>query len=167
MGADTIPSRFLSQAVLRPEAPAYFVKDGDRWRATRWRDYVAEARRCARALLHAGVGPGQGVAMLGFNRPEWVITDHAAMMVGAAPVGIYTTCSSEEVQYILAHAECSVVVLEDHAQWEKVKSQRDKLPALRRVVLMRGAAPVAREVLECAEANWDLRTIIEQDKVKA
>jgi long-chain acyl-CoA synthetase len=142
MGADTIPSRFLSQAVLRPEAPAFFVKDGDRWRATRWQDYVAEARRCARALLQEGVGPGQGVAMLGFNRPEWVITDHAAMMVGAAPVGIYTTCSSEEVQYILAHAECSVVVLEDRAQWEKVRSQRDKLPALRRVVLMRGAAPV-------------------------
>ncbi|MEZ4390304.1 MAG: long-chain fatty acid--CoA ligase [Polyangiales bacterium] len=142
MGADTIPARFLAQARERPDAPAYFVKVHGAWRATRWRDYVAEARRCARALLAEGVGEGEGVAMLGFNRPEWVIMDHAAMMIGAAPVGVYTTCSSEEVEYILRHAGCAVALVEDVAQWEKIRRQRDKLPSLRRVVLMRGAAPV-------------------------
>ena len=142
MGADTIPSRFLAQARQRPESPAYFEKVHGAWKATRWRDFVAAARRFARALIAMDVTPGAGVAMLGFNRPEWVIAYHAGMMVGAAPAGIYTTCSSEEVQYVLAHAACAVVVVESHAQWEKVRRQRDALPALRRVVLMRGVAAV-------------------------
>jgi long-chain acyl-CoA synthetase len=142
MAYDSIPSRFLAQGARRPEAPAYFVKVDGAWRATRWRDYVGETRLVARALIAEGVGPGKTVGILGFNRPEWVSMAVATMLTGAAPAGIYTTCSADEVQYILAHSEALVVLVEDAAQWAKVRSVRDRLPALQRVVLMKGAPPV-------------------------
>jgi len=142
MAYDSIPSRFLAQGARRPEAPAYFVKVDGAWRATRWRDYVAETRLVARALIAEGVGPGKTVGILGFNRPEWVSMAVATMLTGGAPAGIYTTCSAEEVQYILAHSEALVVLVEDAAQWAKVRSVRDRLPDLQRVVLMKGAPPV-------------------------
>jgi long-chain acyl-CoA synthetase len=142
MAYDSIPSRFLAQGAQRPEAPAYFVKVDGAWRATRWRDYVGETRMVARALIAEGVGPGKTVGILGFNRPEWVSMAIATMLTGGAPAGIYTTCSAEEVQYILAHSEALVVLLEDEAQWAKVRSVRDRLPALKRVVLMKGAPAV-------------------------
>ena len=94
----------------------------------------------ARALIALGLQPGQNVCILGFNRPEWIVFDLAAMAVGAAPAGIYTTSSPAEVQYIVDHAEAPVILLEDAAQWEKVKKIRDQLPHLRHVVMMRGAA---------------------------
>jgi long-chain acyl-CoA synthetase len=142
MAYDSIPARFLAQGVQRPEAPAYFAKVDGAWRATRWRDHVRETRLVARALIAEGVGPGKTVGILGFNRPEWVAMATATMLTGGAPAGIYTTCSPDEVQYILAHAEALVVLVENASQWEKVKKVRDRLPALQRVVLMRGADAV-------------------------
>ena len=138
MTADTIPARLLAQARLRPHATAYCAKVNGAWRATRWRDHVQEVRRAARALLALGVGPGGTVAILGFNRPEWAVMDLAAMCVGAAPAGIYTTASAEEVEYIVAHAGAAVALVEDRPQWEKIARVRGSLPALQRVVLMRG-----------------------------
>ena len=152
MAYDSIPARFLAQGAQRPEAPAYFVKVDGAWRATRWRDHVRETRLVARALIAEGVGPGQTVGILGFNRPEWVAMATATLLTGGAPAGIYTTCSAEEVQYILAHAEARVVLVEDAGQWEKVRKVRDQLPALRRVVQMKGAPAVDDPMVTSWEA---------------
>jgi long-chain acyl-CoA synthetase len=61
------------------------------------------------------------------------------MAAGGAPAGIYTTCSPEEVRYIVHHAESKVVLLEDAAQWAKVEKELERLPLLRHAVMMRGA----------------------------
>jgi len=137
---DTIPHRLLQQAQLRPSAIAYQVKVGGQWQPTTWRDFAAEVRLAARALIALGFPRGGTISILGFNRPEWVILDHAAMMAGGAPAGIYTTCSPEEVQYIVHHSESRVVLVENAAQLAKVTSKRAELPLLQTIVMMRGAS---------------------------
>ena len=140
MPFDSIPHRLQQQAKKNPDAPAYHVKEGaSGWTMTPYRTYAAEVRRAGRALIALGIERGSTVSILGFNRPEWIIMDVATMSVGGAPSGIYTTCSPEEVQYILHHAESPVVLLENTAQWEKVKKQSDKLPLLKHIVMMKGA----------------------------
>ncbi|MFN0251831.1 MAG: AMP-dependent synthetase/ligase [Kofleriaceae bacterium] len=136
---DTIPHRLLRQATDRPAAIAYQAKLNGRWQPTSWRAFVDQIRAAARALISVGFPKGGKVAILGFNRPEWVILDHAAMMAGGAAAGIYTTCSAEEVQYIVHHSEAHVVLVEDAAQLEKIKKLRDKMPLCKYVVMMRGA----------------------------
>lgn len=139
MPHDTIPHRFIAQAGSRPEAPAYHVRGPDgAWVATSWRAYVDEVSQVARALLALGFGAGDRVCILGFNRPEWVAFDVAAMMAGGVPAGIYTTCSPEEVQYIVAHAEAAIVLVEDADQFAKITAMRDQLPGVRHVITMRG-----------------------------
>ncbi|MEO8698633.1 MAG: AMP-binding protein, partial [Kofleriaceae bacterium] len=101
--ADTIPHRLLRQATQRPSTIAYQAKVSGSWQPTTFRTFVDQVRTAARALIALGFEPGSKVAILGFNRPEWVILDHAAMMAGGAAAGIYTTCSAEEVQYIVHH----------------------------------------------------------------
>jgi long-chain acyl-CoA synthetase len=136
--ADTIPARFFERTRTAQSAPAYARKHGDSWAMTDWKTFGDEVRRAACALL-AIAGPGKNVAILGFNRPEWVILDMACMAIGGAPAGIYTTCSPEEVRYIADHCEAPVVLVENEAQWKKIAETRDRLPHLRRVVMMRGA----------------------------
>ncbi len=138
MSADTIPARLFAQEQHRPDAPAYCEVVDGAWRATSWRDHARTVRRAARALLALGLDRGSTVAILGFNRPEWVTLDLAAMCIGAVPVGIYTTSSPDEVHYIVHHAESAVILVENRAQWEKVRARRADLPALKRVVMMRG-----------------------------
>ncbi len=142
MPAETIPSRFFRQARVRPNAPAYYVRHNEQWIGTTWRDYVNQVGQATKALHALGVKAEESVCILGFNRPEWVTMDLANMTLGGAPAGIYTTCSANEVQYIVAHAQAPVVLVENTEQWEKIKKVRNELPRLRYVVMMKDGGEV-------------------------
>lgn len=136
---DSIPRRLRSQAQLRPNDPAYFVREPNgAWVPTDWKTYAHQVEEAGRALIALGLEPGERVCILGFNRPEWVIMDVAAMMAGGVPAGIYTTCSPAEVRYVIEHAEARVVLIEDESQWAKINAERARLPSLKHVVTMKG-----------------------------
>ncbi|PCC72873.1 long-chain acyl-CoA synthetase [Nannocystis exedens] len=142
MALDTIPARFFARGQAHPDKPAYYVRRGGAWRPFTWREYNDQVRTAARAMIGLGLQPGQGVCILAYNRAEWAITAFAAMAAGGVPAGIYTTCSAGEVQYIVHHAEASLVVVEDRAQYEKLAAERDHLPGLRHIILMQGAPAI-------------------------
>jgi long-chain acyl-CoA synthetase len=142
MAADTVLHRLFQQAKTRPDAPAYYRKVAGTYRATSYRDYAAQVRRAARALIGLGLPVGGTTVILGYNRPEWAVMDLATMSAGGAPAGIYTTCSSSEVRYITHHVEAKVALVENTHQWEKIEKELDNLPLLEHVVLMDGAPRV-------------------------
>ena len=139
MPAETIPHKVLAHGQRTPASPAYYIREDGTWNPTSWATYADEVKTAARALIALGIEVGQPVAILGFNRPEWVIMDIAAMAVGGVPAGIYTTNSPTECQYIIGHAESPIILLENEDQWQKINQVRDELPALRHVVMMKGA----------------------------
>lgn len=140
--SETMAHRIQAQAQSRPHAPAYYVKSGGSWVPTDWSTYAGEVRTVGRALVALGIDHGDAVGILGFNTPDWVIMDCAAFSVGAVPAGIYTTCSSEEVEYILQHSEAKVALVRNVMQWEKVQQVRERLPKLEKVVTMRGCPAI-------------------------
>ena len=87
---DSIIDRLQQHRRVRPAAPAYFEKIGQAWAPTTWEEFVQQVRTAARAMMALGVEPGNVVCMLGFNRPEWVTGQLAAMMIGGVGAGIYT-----------------------------------------------------------------------------
>jgi len=149
--ADTIPARLFDQAERRPASAAYYEKTAGEYQPVSWGEYADQVRRAGKSLINLGFDPGQHVAILGFNRAEWVIFDLACMAVGGAPAGIYATNSPEEVQYIAHHSEAPVILVEDKAQLEKVMAVRSELPHLKHIVTMRGAA----EVDDPMVLTWD------------
>ena len=146
----SIPHRLREQARQRPGHPAYAVRLGGRWLSTTYQTYAEEVDTVARALIALGLAPEEKVCILGFNRPEWVLMDVGAMTAGGVPAGIYTTCSPEEVRYIVEHAEARIVLVENAEQWAKLDAERANLPRLEHVVLMRGA-----EVDDPLCMSWD------------
>lgn len=136
----TVVSRLHDHAAERPEATAVAIRGASGWKKTSWSRLAAEVRATSRALIALGVEPGGTVGILGFNRPEWMITCVGSMASGAVPAGIYQTCSSGQVAYILRHAESRVVVVENREQLEKVEAARGELADLCHVVVMSSAA---------------------------
>ncbi|MCH7665704.1 MAG: AMP-binding protein [Acidobacteria bacterium] len=134
----TVPSLFSEIARRRGDAPALCAKRDGEWRQTSWREFEELVRRAARGFMELGHRPGQAIAILGFNRPEWVISDIAAITAGGTPAGIYTTSTAEQCHYITEHSEAAVAVVENSEQLEKFLAIRDRLPALRGIVLMEG-----------------------------
>ncbi|GGC70022.1 AMP-dependent synthetase/ligase [Undibacterium terreum] len=134
------PARFLATAKRLGTKPAYYIRDQTAWQPTSWADYSEQVQAAARALLALGVQKGDAVCILGFNRPEWVIIDIAAMMVGAVAAGIYWTSAAEEIEYIVNHSGCTVMLVENDAQYAKLAEQKHQMEKLQHMVLMRGTA---------------------------
>ena len=138
MTSDTILHRLHTNGRNRPNAPAYYVKTGTAWVPTPWHEYLAQVRQAARALIALNFQTGDIVTILGFNRPEWAIMDLAGMLAGGSAAGIYATNSAQECQYIIEHAESSIILVENEDQWQKIKTVRDNMPCLKHIVIMQG-----------------------------
>lgn len=133
------PARFVQTALRHADQPGYFVREAGGWKSTSWNDYADQVDAAARALLALGVQRGDVVCVLGFNRPEWVIMDMAAMMVGAVPAGIYWTSPPNEVEYVLNHSRSPVLLVDSDERHQQVAALRGRLPHLRQIVRMKGA----------------------------
>ncbi len=130
------PHALLATAARIPDSPAYYDSDDHGWVPTSWAMLLQQVQRAARALVALGVQPHQTVCILGFNRPEWLIMDHAAMMVGATTAGIYWTSAPPEVEYVLNHSKAPLLLLEDAGQLAKLQGRRAQMPHLKDVVTM-------------------------------
>ena len=93
-----IPRVFAEAARERGDADAMRYKQDGEWLPISWNGYRDAVWRAAGGFMRLGLEPGQGVAILGFNRPEWFIADLAAIVAGGLPAGIYTTCTPEQCQ---------------------------------------------------------------------
>jgi long-chain acyl-CoA synthetase len=132
----TLPDLLLTHARERPDAPALREKRRGRWHEYTWGDYAQRVARIAAGLRGLGVERGDRVAIHSENRPEWVIGDLAIQGIGAVSVGVYPTSPAAEVEYLLAHSESVVLIAEDEEQLDKALAVRERLPALRRIVLI-------------------------------
>jgi len=120
------------------ERPALQARVGDRWEPIAWKTYRARAREVARALMAFGVQPGEGVAILGFNAPEWVFADVGAILASAIPAGIYTTSSPEQVAYITHHCDARIAFADTAVAAKKFVAAKAEMPKLERVVQWSG-----------------------------
>jgi long-subunit acyl-CoA synthetase (AMP-forming) len=118
--------------------PALRFKRGGELQALSWQQYRDLVRRAARGFLRLGLSPGQGVVILGRNRPEWFVADLAAIAAGGRPAGIYVTSTAEQCATIADHAEAAVAVLENPEALARLRASGRPLPHLRAVVLMDG-----------------------------
>ncbi len=130
----TFPRLLVDQAATRPHAVALQEKRYGIWQTIDFATYRDRVEDLAHGLSELGVAPGDLVAVLGDNRPEWLLTELAAQAIGAAVVGIYPTSVGEEIVHILTAGEVAVVVAEDQEQVDKLLVLADQLPRLAQVV---------------------------------
>jgi long-chain acyl-CoA synthetase len=87
----------------------------------------------ARALLAAGIGPGERVGLMSRTRYEWTLIDYAIWAAGAVTVPIYETSSADQVQWILADSGAVAVFVETDVHFGHVRDVRAATPDLREV----------------------------------
>jgi long-subunit acyl-CoA synthetase (AMP-forming) len=142
--AKTLIDLLDATASAHASRPALAHRDANGWQRTSWSDYADAVRQAARALLALGAGPGQGVAILSANRPEWFVAHLAAMAVGARPAGIYTNSTPEQCRYIVEHAEAAVVFVENETALARLESA-GRAACVEKSVLFDGAAPAGAD----------------------
>jgi 3-oxocholest-4-en-26-oate---CoA ligase len=75
-------------------------------------DLAARAQGLAGSLARAGVRAGDKVAIDLLNRPEYLETFYAALLIGAVPVNVNYRYGVEETRYLLDDADAAAIVTE-------------------------------------------------------
>ena len=87
----SVPTMLKNAAEQWPQNTAMSVKREGRWQKWNYQQYYEQSQTAARALIHLGLESCHAVCILGFNSPEWFISQMGAIMAGGLSVGIYTT----------------------------------------------------------------------------
>ena len=130
----TLPQLLLKRAAATPAGVALRHKDLGIWNEHSWGEVAEKVRYAALGLLSLGVAPGDRVAVLADNVPEWPILELAAQAVGAISIGVYASSVRDEVRYLLEYAEATVVLAEDQEQVDKVVGVKSELTHLGKII---------------------------------
>ncbi|MFT4858984.1 MAG: long-chain acyl-CoA synthetase [Algoriphagus sp.] len=73
------------------------------------------------AFLSSEIQPGDKVAIISNNCPEWNFVDLALQQIGAISVPMYPTITSSDFKYIFDHASVKMIFVGDQTIYDKAK----------------------------------------------
>jgi long-chain acyl-CoA synthetase len=137
----TLSRLFLHACRTHRKPDRMLVKKNGDWRPISSEEIETSVRRLSLGFQDLGLKPGDRVALLSENRPEWVMTDFAVLSAGGVTVPIYTSLPPDLVRYIVDNSGAKIVVCADRELWRKLEAVRSGLPSVEHVVLLEGEAP--------------------------
>jgi long-chain acyl-CoA synthetase len=109
--SSSVPGLCLSAALKHGKADALNHKIGKEWINISAEDFVERVRDVALGLAEMGIKPGDRIALLSENRPEWSIADLAILSLGAINVPIYTTQAVDQIRYIITDSGARAIFI--------------------------------------------------------
>lgn len=133
-----------------------FKYDGQ-WRKYSIQEYADFADNISYGLMELGIMPGDKVAIVSPNRPEWNFADMGIAQIGAASVPMYPTITEADYKFILNDSGAKVIFLADESLLAKVNSVRADVPSLQHIFTFNKIAGQKHwlELVEKGKANAD------------
>lgn len=154
------PRNLLKNAEIYANEPALSVKAGKgpngdwAWSTKTWKEFADEVVSVSKSLISMGFEKGDRMSIYAYNRPEWYSCYGATQMTNGVGVGVYHTCSPEEVEWVIGDSGSKVVIIGDNPQSggdpEKTPSRRfskilENLPDVECVVILDGVEDIDHE----------------------
>lgn len=158
----------LTIAGLQDRAAAYFAERPQILTADRVLTYAevqAESRRIASGLIAAGLRPGEHVALIMANFPEFALAKLAIARAGGVCIPVNFLLRSQELAYVLGQSDSHFLITMDafrgHDYLADIASIRGDLPKLRQVYSLRTgeacseAVPTLHDLASMANPHSD------------
>ena len=128
----SLPGLCLAAVLRHGKNDALNYRADGKWFNIPAETFVERVKNCALGLAALGIRPGDRIALLSENRPEWSIADMAILSLGAINVPIYTTQAIEQIDYILSDSGAKAIFISNrrlykHAQPALAKRSMDHL----------------------------------------
>jgi long-chain acyl-CoA synthetase len=134
--AATLPHLLIENARKHgSEKVALREKEFGIWQSVSWSEYLANVQDLALGLVALGYEPGDKLAILGDNRPEWLYSELAIQSLGGAAVGIFPDSHVDQVKYIIDHSDAVFLIVEDQEQTDKFLELKEACPKVRYVIV--------------------------------
>ena len=119
MSISTLNDIFFA-AVERDLERMMLHREAGQWVPLSSREFGRRVARTAAALDVWGIRPGDRMAILSENRPEWPMADMASLLLGAVTVPLYTTLTAEQSAFALNDSGCRAIFLSSDHQLQKL-----------------------------------------------
>ncbi|MBU4175200.1 MAG: long-chain fatty acid--CoA ligase [Actinobacteria bacterium] len=96
-------------------------------------ELLRDVNRFGNALASVGIGPGDKVALMMNNRPEFVVVYYGTAKIGATVVLVNTLLKKDEIKYILEDSGCRILVANETGAREFADAAGE-IPAIERVI---------------------------------
>ncbi|WP_293007920.1 long-chain fatty acid--CoA ligase [Nitrosomonas sp.] len=138
--AKTLDGLFSERVQRSPQNVAYRYFDpiSEQWCRYTWEQMSQHVARWQAALIkEESLVPGDRVAVMMRNCPEWVMFEQAAMGLGLVVIPLYTDDRVENAAYVINDANVKLLLLENSQQWRQFLTLQDEIEGLQRVVILR------------------------------
>ena len=112
------------------QAVSFAGKVNGEWKKYSTQDIIDGANKVSLALLKLGIKPGDKIALVSNNRPEWNMVDLGILQVGAVNVPVYPTISEHEYKFIFNNAELKYAFVSDKNLFTKISNIKSDVPSL-------------------------------------
>jgi long-chain acyl-CoA synthetase len=116
-----------------PKPDCLAAKVNGTWQKFSTQDVQDYANKVSLGLLKLGIGKDDKVAIISFNRPEWVFVDFGIQQIGATSVPLYPTITVEDYRYILNDAEVKAIFVADGSLYSKVVAATEGMAGLKEI----------------------------------
>lgn len=116
-----------------PKADCLAAKVNGTWQRQSTQQVLDTVNRFSAGLLAAGIRKEDKVAIISFNRPEWVMADLGIQQVGAISVPMYPTITEEDYRYIFKEADVRLILVSDERLYKKVSAATVGLEGTREI----------------------------------
>ena len=104
------------------------------WRSVSYQEMANTIRQIARALLAAGIQPGDRIGIFSQNRPEWTLVDCAILAVRAISVPIYATNTKQQAVYIVNDTQMALIFSGDQQNYDKIQPLLEPSSSLKTII---------------------------------
>ena len=168
--SSSVPALCLAAALKHGKRDALNHKIGTEWINISAEKFVDRVRNVALGLAALGIKPGDRIALLSENRPEWSIADLAILSLGAINVPIYTTQAVDQVRYILTDSGARAIFISNRKLFKHASKALEGPDSLERIIFFDtpGGDPIQRSItLESLEKTGQERFIYKPGAFKA
>jgi len=130
----SIPALFREQAERFQSRPMVYAKVQGHWSPVTWSQARERVDLVAAGLVVLGVQPGDRVALVSENRPEWMLADLGTLSAGAADVPVYPTSTPAETAHVIQDSGAAVCFVSTQAQLDKLVGAHAAMPRCRTLV---------------------------------
>ena len=158
-----------------PDEPAISIKDKNGvWKTDSWKEFYENVLNVSKSLSALGISKNDKISIYSYNRKEWNICYASAQFVNAVAVGVYHTCSSNEVEWVVGNSESKVIFVGnnpgDNNEEEKMPNHRllsciDNLEKVEKVVVFDGVEKLNHKKFISWEKFISLGSEIEENEV--
>lgn len=132
--ASSVPGLCLAAALKHGKQDALNHKTGSEWINISAETFVERVRGVALGLAELGIKPGDRIALLSENRPEWSIADLAILSLGAINVPIYTTQAVDQIRFILTDSGARAIFISNSKLFKHAGKALEGLDFLERII---------------------------------